>query len=97
MSTRTANRVKVNTGSKKTASKPAKSKPAAKRQTKKQETQSSVTLRFDREKETPGTIRFKERPADDDSVAVGTLYIKKPVDALLGSPAALTVTVEVGA
>lgn len=35
-----------------------------------------TTLKFDFEKETKGTVRFKER-AKPDEVVVGTLYVKK--------------------
>lgn len=48
---------------------------------------------FTREKETPGTVRFKEDgdPADHK---VGTLYLKKKAAADLGDPESLTVTIE---
>lgn len=36
-----------------------------------------VKLQFTREKETPGTIRFKEQGADTDIVS-GSFYVKKP-------------------
>jgi hypothetical protein len=97
MSTRTQNRVKVAGKAKTTGAKSTTRKAPAKSKTK-TATQKSVTLHFDREKETPGTIRFKERPArkdDDKSVSVGTLYVKKDSDALLGSPDVLKVTIEV--
>lgn len=50
-----------------------------------------VSAVFDFERETPGTLRFKER-AEKGSEVIGTLYIKKA--ALNGkSPKSITVTV----
>ncbi len=54
-----------------------------------------TTLKFVQEKETKGTVRFKEVGAPDE-VVVGTLYVKK---AALEEPypEKLTVTIEDGA
>jgi hypothetical protein len=45
--------------------------------------QKSVTLHFDREKETKTCQRFKER---GDSPVVGVLYVKQDTDDILGNP-----------
>jgi hypothetical protein len=56
---------------------------------------SEMTLTFAREKETPGTVRFKE-DSDLPRPAVGTLYITKTAleAAGLADANGLTVTVE---
>ena len=53
----------------------------------------SVTVHLVKDRETPGTVRFKE--VTDEEVGIGTLYIKKWLSAQLGNPEALTVTVAV--
>jgi len=50
-----------------------------------------TTLKFTKEKETSGTVRFKE-DGDDDKHTVGTLYVKKRSD--LSKQENLTVTIE---
>jgi hypothetical protein len=52
-----------------------------------------MKVKFTREKETPGTVRFKEEgdPADHK---VGSLYLKKKAAADLGNPETVTVTIE---
>jgi hypothetical protein len=52
----------------------------------------SVSVTFEREKETPGTVRFKEQA---DEPQIGTLYVKKVTDKKLGSPKRVKVRVEV--
>lgn len=53
----------------------------------------SVSLSFEQEKETKGTIRYSE-VGDDPSV--GKLYLKKPAAEKLGNPETLTVTIKAG-
>ena len=65
---------------------------AAKAPTSKSKT-TGFQLGFTREKETPGTIRFKEN-GDKDNLSVGTLYLKKAADSALGSPDEITVTIK---
>jgi hypothetical protein len=36
-----------------------------------------ITLRFEIERQTPGTVRYKEVPEEDMPIVVGTLYVKK--------------------
>jgi hypothetical protein len=50
------------------------------------------------EKETPGTVRFKEIADEDhqDRAAIQTQYILKKDYVKLGSPKALRVTIEAG-
>lgn len=54
----------------------------------------STTVHFDMEKETPGTVRYKERGDEDAPVVVGTLYLKKDAAAALDNPDSLTVTIK---
>ena len=58
----------------------------------------SLVVEFTYEKETPGTIRFKEvEPEDGSRPTIGTLYItKKALAGLKGNFKRLTVTVEAG-
>lgn len=51
----------------------------------------SIKVEFERERETKGTVRFKE--VEEENPVVGTLYVKKAADAKLGNPEALTVTI----
>lgn len=51
-----------------------------------------VTLKFTKEKETPGTVRFAE-DGDKDNHKVGTLYVKKSAGDLADKDT-LTVTIE---
>lgn len=53
-----------------------------------------VTLTFDREKVTPGTVRFKERTVPGQLPVIGQIYVKKTALASLGDPTTLTVTLE---
>lgn len=50
-----------------------------------------MKITFTKEKETPGTVRYKE---DADDPKVGTLYLKKATAAELDNPEKITVTVE---
>lgn len=52
----------------------------------------SFDITFDREKETPGTVRFSEQ-GEKEKQKVGKLYIKKAADKALGNPDSVTVTV----
>jgi hypothetical protein len=51
-----------------------------------------VTVKFTKEKETPGTVRYAEVVPDDDVANVRTLYIQKHFAKALGFPDELTVT-----
>jgi hypothetical protein len=51
----------------------------------------SQTLTFTHEKDTKNTVRFSE---DGDENVVGTLYVQKAAHEALGSPTALTVTID---
>jgi len=50
----------------------------------------SITAQFEKEKETKGTIRFKEVPEDGKPPIIGTLYMQKWA---AGSAEKVTVTV----
>lgn len=53
-----------------------------------------LTLQFEQEKETTGTIRFRETNVPTGFRGkIGTLYLTKPAHEELGSPAHITVTV----
>jgi len=52
----------------------------------------SLVFTADREKETPGTIRFKSQEEEPE---VAYIYIKKGGVKKLGEPAAIKVTIEV--
>lgn len=54
---------------------------------------SKVSVKFTREKETPGTVRFKEE-GDPSDHKVGSLYLKKAAASDLGNPETLAVTIE---
>jgi hypothetical protein len=54
---------------------------------------SSVVLRFERERETRNTVRFHELAGEDAEPLVGSLYVRKEALAQLGDPDELTVTV----
>lgn len=45
------------------------------------------------EKETPGTIRFKEQVAVGETAKIGTLYVPKATVAELGNPKTILVVV----
>lgn len=51
----------------------------------------SLSLEFEKEKETKGTIRYSEV---GDEPAVGKLYLKKPAAEGLGNPESLTVSIK---
>lgn len=58
-------------------------------------TSEKITVQFEAEKETPGTVRFAEVHPEDEEPVIGSLYVKKAALAkLLGNAKALTVTVE---
>lgn len=52
----------------------------------------SVTVTFEVEKDTPGTVRFKEVVPDDDVARVRTVYIQKHFAKELGFPSGMEVT-----
>ena len=57
-----------------------------------------LSIEFTLEKETPGTIRYKEtvdEASPFDGPVIGTLYVKKYAAAKLGNPEKLTVTLKV--
>ena len=65
--------------------------------TKNQPTQpEAVTLRFARDKETTGTIRYAEVVPDDDVARVKNVYLQKFFAKELGLPDAITVTITAG-
>lgn len=109
MSTRTANAAKqtVTAADRKarrtgTAAKPAAApKTTAKRTrttSKPAAAQKSVTVQLDRAKEPKGNggVRFEERAAKDGSTALRVTYIDQSVDALLGKPKTLEITIKAG-
>ena len=36
-----------------------------------------ISLKFEFERQTPGTFRYKEVPEDNAPIVIGTLYLKK--------------------
>ena len=50
-----------------------------------------ITVKFEREKETKNTVRFKEVTDDDTPPVIGTLYIRKTY---AGDMQNITVTIE---
>ena len=55
----------------------------------------SVTMEFEKEKDTPGTVRFSEVVPDDDVARVRTLYVQKFCSAKeLDNPTKVRVTIE---
>lgn len=64
--------------------------PAAKK------TATPVTVKFAKEKETPGTVRYSEVVPEDDVANVRTLYIQKHFAKALGFPEELSVTFTAG-
>lgn len=52
----------------------------------------SITASFEKQKETKGTVRFKEVPLEGQEELIGTLYVRKPAGTELGDN--ITVTVE---
>ena len=53
----------------------------------------AVTIRFARDKETTGTIRYAEVVPDDDVARVKNVYLQKFFAKELGLPDAITVTI----
>lgn len=53
-----------------------------------------IQIRFVQERETKGTVRFKEDTPIMDDVHIGILYVKKATLEAMGRPAKLTVTIE---
>lgn len=53
-----------------------------------------VSVEMTLDKETPHTLRFREEPADDKPVAIGTLYVPKQTAKELGIEKTIRVTVE---
>lgn len=56
-----------------------------------------ITIDFEVEKETPGTIKFKEVTPRGEAPISGSFYVKKYVAERLGNPQRLTLTVTVKA
>jgi hypothetical protein len=56
----------------------------------------TVTIRFARDKETTGTIRYAEVVPDDDLARVKNVYLQKFFAKELGLPDAITVTITAG-
>jgi hypothetical protein len=55
---------------------------------------SKLELRFEKEKDTPGTRKFAEvKPADGSRAPVGSLYVTKDALAKIGDPQNITVTI----
>lgn len=54
----------------------------------------SITVVFDKERETKNAVRFAEVVEDDATPKIGTLYVKKAALSEIGNPDRLTVTVE---
>jgi len=55
-----------------------------------------ITLLFEPERETPGTWRYKEQPAEGTEPVIGTMYLKKHLLKAAGftaPPGAIVVTV----
>jgi len=55
----------------------------------------SITVSFNREKETPGTVRYTEDVQGEEKL-IGVLYVQKNTAARLGNPETLTVTLLAG-
>jgi hypothetical protein len=55
-------------------------------------TSNSIETTFSFEKETPGTVRYKE-DAEKDQQVVGTLYLKKAAAEALGKPESISVVI----
>lgn len=54
-----------------------------------------VIVTFEKERETPGTVRYAEVVPDDDVAKIRTLYIQKHAAVKeLGNPETITVTIE---
>jgi hypothetical protein len=53
----------------------------------------AVTIRFARDKDTPGTIRYAEIVPDDDVARVKNVYLQKFFAKELGLPETITVTI----
>jgi hypothetical protein len=56
----------------------------------------AVTIRFARDKDTPGTIRYAEVVPGDDVARVKNIYLQKFFAKELGLPETITVTIIVG-
>jgi hypothetical protein len=56
----------------------------------------AVTIRFARDKDTPGTIRYAEVVPDDDVARVKNIYLQKFFAKELGLPETITVTFTAG-
>lgn len=55
----------------------------------------SITISFNREKTTPGTVRYAEDVQGEEKL-IGVLYVQKNTAARLGNPEKLTVTITEG-
>lgn len=56
----------------------------------------AVTVKFARDKDTPGTIRYAEIVPDDDVARVRTIYLQRFFAKELGLPETITVTIAAG-
>jgi len=53
----------------------------------------AVTIRFAKDKDTPGTIRYAEIVPDNDVARVKNVYLQKSFAKELGLPETITVTI----
>jgi hypothetical protein len=53
-----------------------------------------VTVKMTLDKETPGTMRYREEQAPGEPAVIGTLYVPKSTVKALGAPAKIVVSVE---
>jgi hypothetical protein len=53
-----------------------------------------LTVKMTVDKETPGTLRFKEDTAPGETAVIGTLYVPKASLKKIGVPQKILVTVE---
>jgi len=68
--------------------------PATRSRSNNTATAEPTTLTFEFEKETPGTLRFKEA-GDKDNHVIGTLYVKKGKLGNVSASSSLSVTIAV--
>ncbi len=54
----------------------------------------SITVYFDKEKDTKNTVKFAERERDDGPPVMGTAYVQKYVLKQLGNPNSIKLTIE---
>ena len=56
----------------------------------------AVTIKFAKDKDTPGTIRYAEIVPDDAPARVKNVYLQKSFAKELGLPETITVTIAIG-